>query len=107
MPHIHLVQIHSERQDVITIEHMSLEQNVSAFVACKIVDYFFSMGKGTVTLKVATFMDAVIAGNTGYCTAKRRTHCHACRMTNPCRAFESCVYKWLCVKRVPLTVRGF
>ena len=37
---------------------MSFEQNVSAFVACKIVDYFFSMGKGTVTLTVATFMDA-------------------------------------------------
>ena len=50
---------------------MSLEQNVSAFVACKIVDYFFSMGKGTVTLKVATFMDAgkdamTNVGYTGY-----------------------------------------
>lgn len=50
---------------------MSLEQNVSAFVACKIVDYFFSMGKGTVTLTVATFMDAgkdamTNVGYTGY-----------------------------------------
>ena len=63
-----------------------------------------------VTLTVSSimeFMDAVIAGNTGYCAAKRRTHCHACRMANPCRAFESCIYKWLCVKRVSLTVRDF
>ena len=50
---------------------MSLEQSVSVFVACKIVDYFFSMGKGTVTLKVATFMDAgkdamTNVGYTGY-----------------------------------------
>ena len=50
---------------------MSLEQNVSAFVACKIVDYLFSMGKGTATLKVASFMDAgedamTNVGYTGY-----------------------------------------
>ena len=50
---------------------MSLEQNVSAFVACKVVAYFFSMGKGTVTVTMATFMDAgkdamTNVGYTGY-----------------------------------------
>ena len=46
---------------------MSLEHTITAFVVCKILNYFFSMGKGSVTLTVAAFTDAGKDAMTNIC----------------------------------------